>query len=103
MLQTLGEAYKVLQLQRQNLSPERAFYLATLGGARSLYLEDRIGSFARGCEADFVVLDPQATPLMARRMERCATLAERLFVFMTLGDDRAVLATHILGEPAWRR
>jgi guanine deaminase len=98
MLQTLNEAYKVLQLQGQQLSAERAFYLATLGGARSLYLDDRIGSFAPGREADFVVLDPAATPLLARRTANSASLAERLFVLMMLGDDRAVAATHVLGE-----
>ncbi|NMF88879.1 guanine deaminase [Aromatoleum petrolei] len=103
MLQTLGEAYKVLQLNGQSLSPERAFYLATLGGARSLYLDDRIGSFAPGREADFVVLDPAATPLLARRSAACETLAERLFVLMMLGDDRAVAETWVMGEPAWRR
>lgn len=103
MLRTLAEAYKVLQLQGQSLSPERAFYLATLGGARSLHLDDRIGSFAPGREADFVVLDPAATPLLARRSAAAETVAERLFMLMQLGDDRAVAATYILGEPAWRR
>ncbi|MBN8440354.1 MAG: guanine deaminase [Thauera sp.] len=103
MLRTLGDAYKVLQLQGQSLAPERAFYLATLGGARSLYLDDRVGSFAAGREADLTVLDTQATPLLARRIETCSTLAERLFALMTLGDDRCVRATHILGEPAWQR
>ena len=100
MLQTLNEAYKVLQLQGQQLSAESAFHLATLGGAHSLYLDDRIGNFAPGKEADFVVLDPQATPLLARRSAACTTLAERLFVLMMLGDDRAVAATHVLGEAA---
>ena len=103
MLQTLNEAYKVLQLKGQRLSPERAFYLATLGGARSLYLDDRIGSFRPGREADFVVLDPAATPLLARRSATARTLAERLFVLMLLGDDRAVAATHVLGERVWQR
>jgi len=103
MLRTLGEAYKVLQLQGQSLSPERAFYLATLGGARSLYLDDRIGSFTPGREADFVVLDPAATPLLARRSAAAETVAERLFMLMQLGDERAVAATYVLGEPAWRR
>ncbi len=46
MLQTMNEAYKVLQLQGQQLSAESAFHLATLGGAHSLYLDDRIGNFA---------------------------------------------------------
>ncbi|MBL8442878.1 MAG: guanine deaminase [Zoogloeaceae bacterium] len=103
MLQTLNEAYKVLQLNGQRLSAERAFHLATLGGARSLYLDDRIGNFLPGKEADYVVLDPQATPLMARRMANTTTLAERLFVLMMLGDDRTVAETHVMGKMAWRR
>jgi guanine deaminase len=101
MLQTLNEAYKVLQLNGQQLSAARAFYLATLGGARSLYLDDRIGNFAPGKEADFVVIDPNATPLIARRMAAATNLSERLFVLMMLGDDRCVAATHILGECAF--
>ncbi len=103
MLRTLDEAYKVCQLAGQKLSPLRAFYLATLGGARALYLDDRIGSFDAGKEADFVVLDPAATPLLARRLGKAEAIAERLFAFIVLGDDRAVHATHVLGAPAWRR
>jgi guanine deaminase len=103
MLRTLDESYKVCQLAGQRLSPFRAFYLATLGGAASLYLDDRIGSFDIGKEADFVVLDPDATPLLARRIARTETLAEKLFAFMIMGDDRAVHATHILGAPAYTR
>ena len=89
------------QLGGQRLSPLQAFYLATLGGARTLDLEDCIGSFQPGREADLVVLDPQATPLLANRMASAHTLAERLFLFQMLGDDRAVKATYILGEPAF--
>jgi len=103
MLRTLDESYKVCQLAGQTLSPLRAFYLATLGGAAALYLDDRIGSFAIGKEADFVVLDPAATPLLERRMARTTTLAEKLFAFMIMGDDRAVQATHVLGSPAHMR
>ena len=61
-------------------------------------MDDSIGSCAPGRDADLVVLDPQATPLMARRMARAETLEERLFALMMLGDDRAVAATYILGE-----
>jgi guanine deaminase len=98
MLRTLDEAYKVSHLVGSALTPLRAFYLATLGGAASLCLDDRIGNFDPGKEADFVVLDPAATPLMARRLARAESLAERLFALMVLGDDRAVFATHILGR-----
>ncbi|MGH8628881.1 MAG: guanine deaminase, partial [Gammaproteobacteria bacterium] len=103
MLHTLNESYKVTHLAGQRLSPFRAFYLATLGGAEALYLEDKVGNFAKGKEADFVVLDPESTPLIARRMENTTTLAERLFVLMMLGDDRSVGATHVMGQCAYRR
>lgn len=103
ILQTMNEAYKVLQLNGQSLSTEKAFYLATLGGARSLGLDAQIGNFEMGKEADFVVLDPLATPLIARRMAHAQTLAERLFVLMMLADDRAIAATYLLGTPAWQR
>ena len=103
MLRTLDESYKVCQLAGRKLSPLRAFYLATLGGAAALYLDDRIGNFDSGKEADFVVLDPAATPIMARRTARTDTLDEKLFALMIMGDDRAVYATHVLGAQAYRR
>jgi guanine deaminase len=99
MLRTMAEAYKVAHLLGQSLSPLRAFYLATLAGARMLKLSDRIGHFAAGTEADFIVLDPDATPLLSRRMTQSRVLSERLLLFMVLGDDRAVAQTYILGEP----
>jgi guanine deaminase len=105
MLQTAADAYKVLQLRGQNLLPVEAFHLMTLGNARALGLEDRIGSFAPGSEADVVVLDPCATPIMRHRIEAIedGDLARTLFVLMILGDDRAVRATYVLGEPAFVR
>jgi len=103
MLRTLDECYKVAQLAGQRLSPLRAFYLATLGGARSLYLDDTIGNFETGKYADFVVLDPQATPLLARRMAHMQRLADRLFLLLTLGDDRAVAATYVAGRAVHAR
>ncbi|KAF1053794.1 MAG: Guanine deaminase [Stenotrophomonas maltophilia] len=102
-LQSLNEAYKVLQLQGQKLDPFKSLYLATLGGARALELDDRIGSFAVGNEADFVVLDYQATPLIAYRMSQAQSLAERLFALIILGDDRAVRETFAHGRSVHRR
>ncbi len=99
MLRTAAEAYKVLQLRRQNLPALDAFYLMTLGNARALSLEAEIGSLTPGREADLVVLDARATPAMAHRMETVdGDLAEELFVLMTMGDDRAVRATYVAGE-----
>ena len=99
MLQTLSEAYKIQQLQDVNLSPEQAFYMATLGGARALDMEDKIGNFAVGKEADFLLLDPTATPLLKFRQQHSRDWREMLFVLQTLGDDRVVWQTNILGQP----
>ncbi len=97
VLANLGEAYKVGQLQHQPLDPLQAFYLATLGGARALDLDDRIGNLAPGKEADFLVLDLAATPVLAARTGAAASLEERLFALMILGDDRVVEQTYVAG------
>jgi guanine deaminase len=97
MLQTMNEAYKVARLKGSYLPALRMFYLATLGAARSMQLEGAIGSLAPGCEADFIVLDPKATPLLARRTSHCDTLEELLFALALLGDDRTVRATFAAG------
>jgi guanine deaminase len=102
-LATMNEAYKVQQLQGESLSPWKSFYLATLGGARALDLEDRIGNFLPGKEADFLVLDLASTPLLRERLTHCKTLFETLFVLSTLGDDRAVRETWIMGERRHQR
>jgi guanine deaminase len=99
ILRTLSEAYKVAQLRGHFLSPLRAFYLATLGGARALGLANTIGNFAPGKEADFVVLNMESTPLAARRAKHTRTLAEQLFALVMLGDDRAVAQTYVMGQP----
>jgi guanine deaminase len=100
MLGTANEAYKVLQMNGQSWSAAQAFYQMTLGNARALGLDDRIGAVKEGLEADLIVLDSRATPAMAHRMEAVAgDLAEELFVLMMMGDDRAVAQTYIAGRP----
>ncbi len=98
MLKTLGEAYKILQLKGQSLSPLKAFYLATQGGAKALCLEDKIGNFEAGKEADFIVLNLDSTPLIKRRMEYTESIDDRLFILMMLGDERSIEATYVMGE-----
>ncbi len=100
LLQVFNDAYKVTQLLGKKLSAYQALYLATLGGARALYLDDKIGNFLPGKEADFVVLNFKGTPLLERRLQHCSTVHEQLFALMMLGDDRSVTATYVLGERA---
>jgi len=94
----MREAYKVAQLRGVPFDAFDGFYLATLGGAKALGMHERIGSFEPGREADFVVLRPGATALLERRMASAESLEARLFLLMTLGDERAIEATYILGS-----
>lgn len=103
LLQTLGEAYKVGQLQHYKLTACEALYRATLGGAQALDLDDKIGNFAPGKEADFVVLDPAVSPLQQLRHGNSKDIFEQLFVLMTLGDDRNIAQTWVNGQPVWQK
>jgi guanine deaminase len=103
ILATLNEAYKAAQLNGHALSSGHAFYMATRGTARAMYIEDKVGSIAPSMEADIVVLDMKSTPIIDYRMKFAADLMETLFIQMTLGDDRAVRATYVAGELRYER
>lgn len=105
LLQTANEGYKISQLQGQKLSPFQALFLATLGGARALNLEAKIGNFNKGKEADFIVTNLKATPLLSLRNagaipQTFEEIGDRIFALMMLGDDRAISETYILGDRA---
>ena len=107
LLQTANEAYKVVQLQGEKLSSFKALFLATLGGARALSLEDKLGNFDIGKEADFIVIDPKATPAMALRnadfpVKTLEEIADKAFAIVIMGDDRTIEATYIMGEIAYQ-
>ncbi|MEA5477539.1 guanine deaminase [Pseudanabaena galeata UHCC 0370] len=107
ILKTASAAYQVAQLRSQKLSAFQALFLATLGGARALCLEDKLGNFEIGKEADFVVLNLHSTPIMALRNQSSeaiaptlAEISDQLFATIIMGDDRAISATYIMGELA---
>ena len=100
MLKTMDEAYKVLQLQGQRLSPIESFYQITLGNACALSLENKIGTLAIESDADITILNSRATSLMKIRMQTVKSLAEELFVLQTMGDDRSVAQVYIKGKPS---
>ena len=102
-LQSLNEAYKIMQLQGKKLDPFKSLYLATLGGANALYLDDQLGNFLPGKDADFLVLDYNATPLISYRMQQAKSLEERLFALTMLGDDRSVKETFAAGVSVHQR
>ncbi|UIF87049.1 guanine deaminase [Cupriavidus sp. UYPR2.512] len=100
MFRTMNAAHKVARMGGYYLTALRMFYLATRAAAEALGWTDRVGSFGEGCEADFIVLDPKATPLIARRSNRSETLEEELFAFAMLGDDRVIDSVYVMGEAA---
>ena len=102
-LQTASEAYKVQQLQGNKLSAFEALYHATLGGAKALHLEDKLGNLNVGKEADFVVLNLNATALQTLRQQRAKNIEDALFALFTLGDDRNIQATYIFGQKAYEQ
>ncbi|MEQ9563734.1 MAG: guanine deaminase, partial [Woeseiaceae bacterium] len=89
LLRTLSDGYKVLQLKGQSLPGFRALYLATLGAAKALRMDDRIGNFAAGKEADFVMLDSSTSPAVHSRLSQTVDVSEKFVALMMLGDDRS--------------
>jgi len=78
-----------------SLSPQHLWWQHTAGAAQALGLSGVVGNLLPGCEADFVILNPQATPLLARKTARAGSLDELLFALIVLGDDRVIEKTVI--------
>ncbi|MEM9028272.1 MAG: guanine deaminase [Pseudomonadota bacterium] len=103
MLATMQDAYKIAQLRDTSLHPICAFYLATVGSAAVMRMTDKVGNLERGREADLIVLDPKATPVLAERCGRVETISDVLFALMILGDDRVVKRTVSAGKTLYAR
>ena len=81
--------------QGLSLSPQQLWWQHTAGAARALGLDGVVGNLLPGCEADFVVMNPGSTPLLARKTAIAANLDELLFSMIVLGDDRLIERTVI--------
>jgi guanine deaminase len=103
MLATMRAAHDMARLQGHSLRAAQLFYWATRGAADALGWQGKVGSLESGAEADLVVLDPAATPLLARRTAAAKSAEELLLALMILGDERAVRETFIAGRASKRR
>lgn len=78
-----------------SIAPSELWWRHTGGAAEALGLAGVIGNLQPGCEADFIVIDPKATPMLARKTGLAANLEELLFAMIVLGDDRLIERTVI--------
>lgn len=101
MLRVMDDGYKVAMLNNYKFPSMLRWYMATLGAAKSLQMDDKIGNFSVGKEADFIVIDPDATAITKHRHQNVEDIFELLFILMSLGDERNIRATYIYGEPAY--
>ena len=99
MLRTLAEAYKVQALQGRKLTAWKALHAATRGAAQALRLPHEIGSLEAGASADIAVWNYAVGPVAVHRDGLARTLHERVFAFMTLGDERNLQAVLVAGTP----
>ena len=97
MLATMGAAQLVARLRGADLHPAQALWLATAGAAAALGLDGVTGNLAPGLDADLVVIDPAATPLLAERLHTATGVEDVLTALMTIGDDRNIVATYAAG------
>ena len=98
MLRTMAAAYEIGQLRGHPLHPSQLLWLGTVGSARTLRMDDRIGNIAVGMEADLAVLNLASTPAIAQREAHADDLWEAVFPTIMMGDDRAVTDTWIAGR-----
>ncbi len=99
MLRTMAAAYEVAQLRGRALHPAELLWLATEGSAKALRIEDRVGALRPGLAADLIVLDLVSTPAIAQRAAQADSIWEAVFPTIMMGDDRAIKAVRIMGEP----
>ncbi len=92
MLRTMAAAYEVAQLRGHPLHPAQLWWLATEGSARTLRMEDRIGTLEVGTDADLAVIDLASTQAIAQRAARAEDIWQAVFPTIMMGDDRAIKA-----------
>jgi guanine deaminase len=98
MLRTMAAAYEVGQLNAGPMHPANLLWLATMGSAQALHLDDEVGSLDAGKYADVVVLDLHSTPAIAQRANMANDIWSALFPTIMMGDDRAIFDVWIKGK-----
>lgn len=101
MFAVMDDVYKISMLNSYKMPSMVRWYLCTLGAAKALHIDDKIGNFTPGKEADFIVIDPFASAYQRFRLQNVPDIFEMIFVLMTVGDDRDIHATYVFGQQAY--
>lgn len=87
------------------LNYKEAFYLATLGGAQALVLEDKIGNFDIGKDFDALLIDINCSPIdqydlpdKLKNKTGDEQLLSYIEKFLYVGDDRNILKVFVNGR-----
>jgi guanine deaminase len=103
MLRNMADAYKIQALQGQRLTAWKALYAATAGAASHLGLSNEIGRIEPGLMADLAVWDMAVGDVARHRDSLALNLHERVFAWVTLGDDRNLVTTLVAGQTRYLR
>jgi len=103
MQRTMADAYKVQALAGTKLSAWALLHAATRGAAQALGLGHEIGSLEGGTTADLCVWDWASSPVARRRQQVARDLHEKVFAWITLGDERDLVETWVAGVRRHRR
>lgn len=98
MLKTAASAYQVAALRGYKATALQLFYILSLGGAKAMGLDDKIGNFESGKEADFILIDSSKVDLVNERLKVSQSIEEKLFALLMLGDDRIIDSVYLMGE-----
>lgn len=100
MLRTMAAAYEIAQLTGNSIHPAQLLWLATVGSASALHLDDKIGNLAPGKDADIVAIDLNSTPAISQRAKSAENIWQAIFPTIMMGDDRAIKQVWVSGQPA---
>ena len=103
MLRTIADAYKVQAMAGERLTAWKALHAATRGAARSLGLGGEIGSFEPGRTADLCAWDWAVGAMAQRRLALAFSLHEKVFAWLTLGDERNLVTAYVAGRARYQR
>lgn len=101
MRRTMLDAYKVQAMAGRRVSAFALLHAATRGAAQALRLDAEIGVLEPGCVADLAVWSLASDELGRRRQAVARDLHERLFAWLTLGDESDLVETWVAGQRAW--